>query len=203
MNSCRQLTMSLLLVACALCSRNGLAQELTYGYDSAGNLTSIQRGSGSAPASTCPDGTTCGTVVKLPPPTKLTPFCASAHCASPEQPMLLSGGLHGQRVCGDFYALASTFSFNCDPLPSNEDSGWQLTPLFWVNAAGRSLPNKGVVLNVSTPTRTELFIDLENEAGGHTEQSQVSRNPGDAEVMDLGPHGQVAVLMSEDRKSVV
>jgi len=84
------------------------------------------------------------------------------------------------------------------PRPSNENSGWLLTPQWWVDSNGISHQNKAVVLAISTPSLTEIFIDFESESGGHIEQVQVTRSPGDSEVEAIGAHGQVAVVMSDD-----
>jgi hypothetical protein len=174
------------------------AQNLSYAYDDAGNLKTVgkcQMGTCIPPP--CPPGG-CGSV-PVKQPSKFPIYCTTGHCGVPDQPKLVSGGLHGHRVCGPFAGTDTSFFFDCTaPLPSSNDSGWQLTPEFWVNPDGTSHPNKAVVLTISTPTQTELFIELERQGGNRVEQVQVARQPGDAEVAEVGPNGQVAVIMSDD-----
>jgi hypothetical protein len=198
------------------------AQDLTYTYDDAGNLNTVKKidfqndpfncGSfgnecsggagkcqmGRCVAPPCPPGGCVGVPPKQP--LKVKVYCMTGHCGIPDQPKLVSGGLHGHRVCGPFPPGSNpSFSFDCaSPLPSNSDSGWQLTPEAVVNPDGKSHPNKAVVLNISTPTQTELFVEFENQSGNPVEQAQVTRQAGDAEVADVGAHGQVAEVMSDD-----
>lgn len=197
------------------------AQDRSYSYDKAGNLTSIGKidtgdsdsnncgstgnqcdnGAGMCVSGKCVtppcNDPSCSSSSSIPSPTPVVLYCGDDHCNPPAQPKLVSGGLHGHQVCGTFAGDGASFSFTCDPLPSNVDSGWQLTPAFLKSSDGKCYANLPVVLKVTAQTQTELYIEYEN-AGGTIPQTQVTRNGGDAEVKEVGPGGQVAEVLSDD-----
>jgi hypothetical protein len=187
--------------------------DRAYDYDAAGNLAQIRDiDLNSDPQhcgridNVCPTGGSCvggqcvpsGTAVPSGTPTEIVQHCMTTHCGVPAQPKLVAGNLHGHRVCGNFAGSSASFFFDCADLPSSVDSGWQLTPPVWINPDATSHLNREVMLTVATPTQTELLIYFENEAGGQIEQVQVARQAGDAEVRDVGAHGQVAETMTDD-----
>jgi hypothetical protein len=170
------------------------AQDVTYKYDAAGNLKAIVKSEPSNPGGPSRGGP----MQQGNPPRSVQLVCVMVHCGIPDEPKLVSGRLHGHQVCGDFAGLGATYSFTCDPLASNAASGWQLTPLVWTNPDGKSHLNKAVVLTILTPTQTELYVEYENLVGTGIQQEQVVPQFGDAEVRNVGPNGQVAVVMSDD-----
>ena len=74
------------------------------------------------------------------------------------QPKLVSVGLHGQRVCGNFATTFQQFSFSCPALPTVENSGWQLTPA--EIATPHQHPNRTVDLTVTGPSQSALDIEF-------------------------------------------
>lgn len=85
------------------------------------------------------------------------------------QPVLESVRLTGNRMCGSTASTAgaSTYTFNCPPLPTVEASGWLMTPAFAPSALApqRLHANRAAVINVSGPPLTELDIELVRGAG--------------------------------------
>jgi len=115
---------------------------------------------------------------------------------TPDQPKILSGGLIGHRICGDFHGSQNTHTFDCDPLPTNAASGWQLTPL--QKTTGNQGPNTAVILKITTPTFTTLDVELINFAGHSTAIGQIPSGPNQPVPKNVSPHGQVGVVASDD-----
>src|SRR4029077_10886087 len=192
-----------------------LAQDRSYSYDRAGNIIAIEvidtridpTNCGSV-GDRCAAGAKCVASVCVGPPsststgqTQPTPvqlICATTHCGTPNHPKLVAGALRGHQVCGNFQGSSNWFFFNCPPLPSIENSGWQLTPLAIANPDGTTRANKAVILTLWAPSLAELLIAFENDAATLVAQEQVARQFGDAEVRVVGGNGQVAETLSDD-----
>jgi hypothetical protein len=86
-----------------------------------------------------------------------------------DQPRLESVRLTGNRMCGSTASTAgaSTYTFNCPPLPTIEASGWLMSPAYAPSALGpqRLHANRTAVINVSAPPLTELDIELVRGGG--------------------------------------
>jgi len=86
-----------------------------------------------------------------------------------DQPVLESVRLTGNRICGSTASTstASTYTFNCPPLPTIEASGWLMTPAYAPSALNpqRLHANRTAVINVSGPPLTELDVELVRGAG--------------------------------------
>ena len=119
-----------------------------------------------------------------------------ANTPAPNQPKLVSASLIGHRVCGSLSVVEGILSFVCDPLPTNEDTGWQLTPVFRTNALGRQVANTAVILTISTPSLTQLDVQYQNQVGGHIEQTQIVSTHGKPKY--VGSQGQVLVASTDD-----
>ena len=119
----------------------------------------------------------------------------------PAQPSIVYGGLVGHRVCGNFSEPGTTFTFGCDPLPTKIATGWQLTPLFKTDGAGKPAANTGVIIRVTTPSFTNLYVEYEDQAGTKLPLAQIVSGPGTPQPRDLGPNGQVGVA-SDDNGTV-
>lgn len=116
-----------------------------------------------------------------------------------DKPRLESVNLLGQRVCGSFTAAGTTITYACDPLPTSIGTGWQLTPLRKPHPANPnwSLPNRGVVFTVSTPSLTSIEIAYRASSGARFVLSQVLPGPGRPQMLQAGP-GEVEVATSDD-----
>lgn len=116
----------------------------------------------------------------------------------PETPRLEAVHLLGQRVCGQFEAAGSQFTFDCDPLPTSAHTGWQLTPLRKPHPANAnwSIPNRGIVFTVSTPSLTSIEI---SELGARTRRvlRQVAPGPGQPQMLE-GMQGNAEVAATDD-----
>jgi hypothetical protein len=115
---------------------------------------------------------------------------------APVQPKIVSGGLIGHRVCGDFTLPTAIYTFVCDPLPTQAATGWQLTPLYKTDPAGQSVPNKAIVLKVTTPSLTALYVEYQSDTGARFEQTQIPVHSGDPNY--VGVHGSVALAATDD-----
>jgi hypothetical protein len=91
---------------------------------------------------------------------------ASSTPPVPNQPRLVSVRLVGTRVCGDFHLPDKTYTFTCDPLPTVNATGWQLTPARRsLDANGHKKLNRIAVLTIATPTVTEIDLQYEPRHG--------------------------------------
>lgn len=117
----------------------------------------------------------------------------------PDKPRLESVNLLGQRVCGTFANSTTTFTFACDPLPTSIGTGWQLTPLRKPHPASPnwSLPNRGIVFTVSTPSLTSIEIAYRASSGTRFVLSQVSPGPGRPQMLQAGS-SEVEVAATDD-----
>lgn len=103
--------------------------------------------------------------------------------------------LHGpaQQLRGD---PPRTYTFVCDPFPTNADTGWQLTPLNKTEPDGRLVPNKAIVLKVTTPSLSSLYVEYQAETGGRLAQTQIPVHSGDPKYVGVG--GELAVAAADD-----
>lgn len=117
----------------------------------------------------------------------------------PDKPQLESVNLRGQRVCGTFTNSTTTFTFACDPLPTSIGTGWQLTPLKKPHPTNPnwSIPNRGVVFTVSTPSLTSIEVAYRASSGARFVLSQVSPGPGRPQMLQAGP-SEVEVTASDN-----
>lgn len=106
----------------------------------------------------------------------------------PDKPQLESVNLRGQRVCGTFSNSTTTFTFACDPLPTSIGTGWQLTPLRKPHPTNPnwSIPNRGIVFTVSTPSLTSIEVAYRASSGARFVLSQVSPGPGRPQMLQAG-----------------
>jgi hypothetical protein len=77
--------------------------------------------------------------------------------------MLEGVRLVGNRVCGNITSWNGTqLSFTCPPLPTVENSGWELTPLMGPprTPGGQPIWNRTAVITVSAPTLTDIDVEL-------------------------------------------
>jgi len=104
----------------------------------------------------------CATVMLL----ALLAGCAGSPGKAPKSRELAleSVRMTGKRICGSLGSTttASTFSFECPPLPTAVPTGWLLSPA-WESPAGnpqRVRANRTAVINVSGPGATEIDVEL-------------------------------------------
>lgn len=116
-----------------------------------------------------------------------------------DTPRLESANLQGQRVCGSFTTSSTTITFACDPLPASIGTGWQLTPREKPHPANPnwSLPNRGIVFTVSTPSLTSIEIAYRASSGARFVLSQVLPGPGRPKMLQPGS-GEVEVAAADD-----
>ncbi len=101
-------------------------------------------------------------------------------------------------MCGNFPEPGTTFTFGCDPLPTKITTGWQLTPLFKTDGAGKPAANRGVIIRVTTPSITNLYVEYESQGGNKLPLAQIVSGPGTPEPRDVGPNGQVGVASDDN-----
>jgi hypothetical protein len=71
--------------------------------------------------------------------------------------------LVGNRVCGNITSSNGTpLSFTCPSLPTVDNSGWELTPVWApsLSAPGKQHLNRNAVITVSAPTLTDIDVEL-------------------------------------------
>jgi len=118
---------------------------------------------------------------------------------APQQPMIVSGSLIGQRECGNITIDQTTFTFDCtQPLPNSGDTGWLLAPGTHTTANGTHLGNKAVVLTVTTPSLTDLDVEFVPPSGPTVPQGQIPIAPGQPDPNDVGTNGQVGVAETDN-----
>lgn len=109
---------------------------------------------------------------------------------APDHPKLISGALHGNRVCGDFPLPDKTYTFQCDPLPTIITTGWVLTPLARPpDSKGYSALNRAIDLKVTTPSLTDLAVTIVSPSGHEKPLAQVKSPQEPANVNDAGEFG--------------
>ncbi len=128
----------------------------------------------------------------------------AVHVPQPQQPTLQAVRLVGNRVCGSITDSAGTqFSFTCPPLPTVENSGWELTPIWApsLSAPGKQHPNRNAVITVSAPTLTDIDVELARQGGAPNilmtqYDSSVPSNPGLPE--EIAESHKVGVSATDD-----
>lgn len=115
----------------------------------------------------------------------------------PDQPRVVAGHLHGQRVCDEFRTTAKLFNFTCAALPTNVATGWQLTPLDIVREHAddqtQQRTNLFVALDVTTPAMTKLKVMYNN-----TQMQVVDASPHVLPTTSVGHQGEYVVSAADD-----
>lgn len=99
--------------------------------------------------------------------TACTPGSVKTPAAS--QPVLEGVRLVGRQICGPLTTPTATYAFTCAPLPTTTPSGWLMTP-GWVGSSAnpqRLHSNRTVVITVSTPSLTDIEVELAGLGGGN------------------------------------
>ena len=115
---------------------------------------------------------------------------------APNQPMIAAGALLGHRVCGNFALPGETLSFDCDALPTRNNTGWQLTPLAKTDGAGRTVVNAVVDLTITTPSLTNLIVEYESPSGHASTLTQLAS--AQSVPKNVGPRGEVGVAATDN-----
>jgi hypothetical protein len=120
---------------------------------------------------------------------------------APQQPKLVDVRLVGNRLCGTLTTGGVQFNYpGCPPLPTTENTAWQLTPAVTQSIANpaRQHLNRIAVLTVSGPSLTEIDVELVRLNGAPNRllrQVDSARPGGPGEV---GSVGEVAASASDD-----
>lgn len=137
----------------------------------------------------------------LPVALALLAGCAGPNLTiqDPMQPVLESVRLSGHRLCGSGDAQAAR-SVVCGELPGREPSAWKLTPA-QVPAAdpNRLHANRLVAINVSTPPKSELDLELMREGNQLPQPLQLVATDAAAGVPgEIAVTGQAGVSVIDD-----
>jgi hypothetical protein len=122
----------------------------------------------------------------------------------PLQPRLESVRLTGHRICGAAATEGTPAgpAFACGDLPTRQPSGWRLTPAYASSTtdAKRLLANRTVVVNVSTPPKAELDLELVRGDGKLPLAVRlVPANPAEGAPGEIAISGQAGVTAIEER----
>ncbi|HEX5636117.1 MAG TPA: hypothetical protein VFY78_03435 [Gammaproteobacteria bacterium] len=115
----------------------------------------------------------------------------------PGQPRIVSGHLHGQRVCDEFRTTDQLFNFTCAAFPTHGATGWQLSPLDIETLSTSNdigvRTNLFVAIVIETPTMTRLKVMFKNTA-----MTAVDAKPNALPITSVGHHGEYVVSTSDD-----
>jgi len=118
----------------------------------------------------------------------------------PSQPLLVSGRVVGNQVCGPVttFAWGPIGAFTCSAVPTTAPAAFLLTPLIR-NTPNGPVPNEVAILTVTTQSLKNLNIGMRfSRAGTLFPQRQFPAGPGAPVPQVLGNFGEVAVAATDD-----